>query len=205
MRLTMYTDYTLRVLIYLTLKYKSGERATIQEIADSYDISRNHLMKIVHELSQRGIIETTRGRAGGAWLARAPRDITVGEIVRFAEPDMAIVQCHESGQENTCAAWRVCNLTRGFHRALAAFMRELDDMTMEDAVATPRFAASVLGVGPDGRKIIPIAGDSRGAARAPAKMPAEKDARKPGGHAAGTVKRARATAGGRKAIGSVNR
>lgn len=157
MRLTTYTDYTLRVLIYLTLKYKSGEKATIQEIADSYEISRNHLMKIVHELSQHGIIETSRGRAGGAWLARAPKNITVGEIVRLVEPDMAIVQCHEAGQEQTCAAWRACNLTRGFRRALAAFMRELDDITMEDAVTVPRFAASVLGVGTDGRKIIPVA------------------------------------------------
>lgn len=158
MRLTTYTDYTLRVLIYLTLKYKSGEKATIQEIADSYEISRNHLMKIVHELSQNGIIETSRGRAGGAWLARAPKNITVGEIVRLVEPDMAIVQCHEAGQEQTCAAWRACNLTRGFRRALAAFMRELDEITMEDAVTVPRFAASVLGLDLDGRKVIPVAG-----------------------------------------------
>lgn len=169
MRLTMYTDYTLRVLIYLTLKYKSGEKATVQEIADSYEISRNHLMKIVHELSQRGIIDTTRGRAGGAWLARAPKDITVGEIVRFTEPDMAIAQCHEVGQENTCAAWRVCNLTQGFHRALAAFMRELDGITMEDAVTIPRFGASALGLGSDGRKVIPITGVPYGSHEAPPK------------------------------------
>lgn len=156
MRLTTYTDYTLRVLIYLTLKYKSGEKATIQEIADSYEISRNHLMKIVHQLSQHGIIETSRGRAGGAWLARAPRNITVGEIVRLAEPDMAIVECHVEGQEQTCAAWRACNLTQGFRRALAAFMRELDDITMEDAVTVPRFTTSVLGLDLDGRKVIPV-------------------------------------------------
>ena len=157
MRLTTYTDYTLRVLIYLTLKYKSGEKATIQEIADSYAISRNHLMKIVHELSQHGIIETSRGRAGGLWLARTPAHITVGEVVRLVEPDMAIVQCHEAGQEQTCAAWRACNLTRGFRRALDAFLRELDDITMEDAVTVPRFAASVLGLGVDGRKVVPLA------------------------------------------------
>jgi Rrf2 family transcriptional regulator, nitric oxide-sensitive transcriptional repressor len=157
MRLTTYTDYTLRVLIYLTLKYKSGEKTTIQEIADSYEISRNHLMKIVHELSQHGIIETSRGRAGGLWLARAPAHITVGEVVRLVEPDMAIVQCHEVGQEQTCAAWRACNLTRGFRRALDAFLRELDAITMEDAVTVPRFAATVLGLGADGRKVVPLA------------------------------------------------
>ena len=72
MRLTVYTDYTLRVMIYLTLKYQGGEVATIDEMARAYDISRNHLMKIVNELSQSGFIETTRGRAGGARLARAP-------------------------------------------------------------------------------------------------------------------------------------
>ncbi len=156
MRLTTYTDYTLRLLIYLTLKYKSGEKTTIQEVADSYAISRNHLMKIVHELSRHGIIETSRGRAGGLWLARTPAHITVGEVVRLVEPDMNIVQCHEAGQEQTCAAWRACNLTRGFRRALDAFLRELDAITMEDAVTVPRFAASVLGLDGEGRKVIPL-------------------------------------------------
>jgi Rrf2 family nitric oxide-sensitive transcriptional repressor len=157
MRLTTYTDYTLRVLMYLTLKYKSGEKATIQEIAQSYDISRNHLMKIVHELAQRGIVETTRGRAGGVWLARPPREITVGEIVRMAEPDMVIAQCHQPGQERACAAWKACNLSRAFNRALAAFLRELDQMTLEDAVSPQPAAAAYLGLGSDGRKVIPLA------------------------------------------------
>jgi Rrf2 family transcriptional regulator, nitric oxide-sensitive transcriptional repressor len=157
MRLTVYTDYTLRVLIYLTLKYKSGEKATIQEIAESYDISRNHLMKIVHQLSQQGIVETVRGRAGGVTLARAPHDLTVGEIVRLTEPDFALVECHQDGKESNCTVAGVCKLTRGIRRALDAFMRELDQITFDQAVITPKFAASLLGVGSRSHRIIPIA------------------------------------------------
>lgn len=156
MRLTVYTDYTLRVLMYLTLKYRSGEKATIQEMAEAYGISRNHLMKIVHELSQRGIIETAQGRSGGAWLARPPGSICVGDIVRFTEPDFAIVECHVEGQEANCAIWQACNLKRGFRRALAAFMRELDTMTMDDAVAKPNVAASLLGLDRGGHRVIPV-------------------------------------------------
>jgi Rrf2 family transcriptional regulator, nitric oxide-sensitive transcriptional repressor len=157
MRLTVYTDYTLRVLIYLTLKYKSGEKSTIPEMAEAYGISRNHLMKIVHELSLRGIIETSQGRSGGTWLARPPNTISVGEIVRFSEPDFAIVECHVKGQEVNCAVWEACNLKRGFHRALDAFMQELDKMTMADAVTKPSVAASLLHLDSRGQRVIRIA------------------------------------------------
>lgn len=187
MRITTYTEYTLRVLIYLTLRYKSGEKATIQEIADSYEISRNHLMKIVGDLSRHGIIDTSRGRAGGMWLARPPKDVTVGQVVRLMEPDLYIVPCHEAGKEHSCAAWRACNMTSGFSRALAAFMRELDDMTLEDAVSPPRPSASVLGLGADGRRVIPIVPASadaisvgrRGRLAPAASMPIGRTARKP--------------------------
>lgn len=154
MRLTMYTDYALRVLIYLTLKYESGEKSTIPEIAQAYGISRNHLMKIVHELSQRGIIETARGRSGGAWLARPPNAISVGDIVRIAEPDFFLVECHEEGKEDNCAVWPACNLKRGFRRALDAFMQELDALTMEDAVSAPTVAAALLEMGTKGERVM---------------------------------------------------
>jgi Rrf2 family nitric oxide-sensitive transcriptional repressor len=161
MRLTMYTDYALRVLIYLALKYRSGEKATIQEIAQSYGISRNHLMKIVNEFSQRGIIETVRGRAGGAWLARPPGSISIGEVVRSAEEDFALVECHEQGKEANCAVFEACNLKRGFRRALDAFMQELDKMTLEDAVSAPGVAASLLHVDEATHKVISIAPAAR--------------------------------------------
>lgn len=156
MRLTTYTDYTLRVLIFLTLKYRTGEKATIPEIAQAYDISRNHLMKIVHQLSQGGFIETVRGRTGGTVLARPPETISVGEVVRFAEEDFALVECHVEGMESNCAVWQACNLKRVFRRALDAFMTELDKMTLEDAVTSQTVAASLLGLVSARSRTIPV-------------------------------------------------
>ena len=154
MRLTTYTDYTLRVLMYLTLKYESGELVTIDQIATAYAISRNHLTKIVHEMSVQGLLETTRGRSGGMRLARPPEKISIGEIVRWAEDDFALVECHTTGQESSCAIYKACNLKKGFRRALEAFMRELDAMTLKDAVSAPRLAESLLGFAPHTKAII---------------------------------------------------
>ena len=162
MRLTVYTDYTLRVMIYLTLKYKGGEVATIDEMAQAYSVSRSHLMKIVNELSQSGFIETTRGRAGGARLARSPNQISLGEVVRMAEKDFAVVQCHDMALESGCAVFQACNLKRGMRRAVDAFMHELDKMTFEDAVSAPTVAASLLGLGDEP---IPVAMPPRGSGR----------------------------------------
>lgn len=168
MRLTVYTDYTLRVLIYLALKHREGSVATIDEMARAYGISRNHLMKIVHELGQHGFIETVRGRAGGARLARAPSQISIGDVVRMAEKDFSVVQCHERGGAHDCAILATCNLKRGLQRAVEAFMRELDRMTLADAVDSTAAAAQLLGMelpparGASpvraGRKTIPIVG-----------------------------------------------
>lgn len=170
MRLTVYTDYTLRVMIYLTLKYKGGEVSTIDEIAKAYGISRSHLMKIVNELSQNGFIETTRGRAGGARLARAPNRISLGEVVRMAEKDFAVVQCQDVTFESDCAVFQACNLKRGLRRALDAFMQELDKMTFEEAVSAPTVAASLLGL-EDGpvRVAMPARGSGRKASAASAR------------------------------------
>jgi len=146
MRLTTYTDYTLRVLMYLTLKYESGELVTIDQIASAYGISRNHLTKIVHEMSLQGLLETTRGRSGGMRLARPPAEISIGEVVRWSEDDFNLVECHLSGKETSCVIYPACNLKLGFQRALEAFMRELDAMTLADAISTPRLAQSLLGI-----------------------------------------------------------
>lgn len=146
MRLTTYTDYTLRVLMYLTLKYESGELVTIDQIASAYAISRNHLMKIVHNLSVHGLLETTRGRSGGMRLARPPSEVSIGEIVRWSEDDFTLVECHSSGKESSCVIFPACNLKLGFQRALQAFMQELDTMTLADAVNSPRTAQSLLGI-----------------------------------------------------------
>ncbi|MGN6666672.1 MAG: RrF2 family transcriptional regulator [Trinickia sp.] len=156
MRLTVYTDYTLRVMMYLALKYPDGGVATIDDIAGAYGISRNHLTKIIHELSQVGLIQTTRGRTGGARLARAPEEISVGEIVRVAEKDFAVVRCHDTSVAHDCAIFPACNLRRRLHRAVDAFLHELDTMTLREAIAAPTVAASVLGMG-GRRELIPMA------------------------------------------------
>jgi Rrf2 family nitric oxide-sensitive transcriptional repressor len=156
MRLTVYTDYTLRVLMYLSVRYRDGGVATIDEMADAYGISRSHLTKIVNELAQRGVIETVRGRSGGARLARDPRDISVGEIVRLAEKDLAIVECHVPENEAACTIFRACNLKSGLRRAMDAFMQELDRMTLADAISSPDAAAPLLGMQDRARTKIPI-------------------------------------------------
>ena len=153
MRLTVYTDYTLRVMMYLAMTWPTGRVATIDEIAGAYDISRNHLTKIVHELGLNGFIVTTRGRAGGAALARPPNEISIGDIVRMAEKDFAVVACHDTAVPHGCQIFPACNLKRGLARAVDAFMAELDAMTLQDAITVPTVAASLLGMGVQARPV----------------------------------------------------
>jgi Rrf2 family nitric oxide-sensitive transcriptional repressor len=156
MRLTIYTDYTLRVLMYLSVRYEDGGVATVDEMAQAYGISRSNLTKIVNELAQHGVIETVRGRAGGARLARDPKHISIGEIVRLAEKDFSIVECHQAEWKSTCAIWQACNLKRGLRRALDAFMRELDGITLADAITAPAAAAPLLRIGGTRGETFPI-------------------------------------------------
>ncbi|MBN9427242.1 MAG: Rrf2 family transcriptional regulator [Burkholderiales bacterium] len=146
MRLTIYTDYTLRVMMFLAVKHLSGELSRIDEIADAYAISRSHLTKIVQELGHSGMVETLRGRAGGMRLTRSPRQISIGEIVRLAEKDFAVVACHASDAAGVCAIQPACNLNRALKRATDAFLHELDRTTLEEAVTTPDAAAALLGI-----------------------------------------------------------
>lgn len=131
MRLTVYTDYSLRVLIYLALK--EDGLATIGEIATSYGISRTHLMKVAHQLGVKGYLGTVRGRQGGLRLARDPKTITVGEIVRTMEPDLALVPCFEPVCAD-CAILPACVLKRALQEARAVFFDVLDGYTLADLV-----------------------------------------------------------------------
>ena len=130
MRLTYHTDYALRVLLYLAA-YPDTELANIQDIADTYAISSNHLMKIVHKLGKLGYIETIRGRHGGMRLARKPADIHIGEVVRQTEEDFFLVECFDS-EHNCCVITPVCNLRTALQEALNAFFCVLDKYTLAD-------------------------------------------------------------------------
>ena len=130
MRFTRYTDYALRVLMYLGLK-PEDELATIREIAESYDISENHLMKVAHRLGQNGYIVTVRGRQGGLRLAKAPAAINLGDVVRHCEDDLRIVECFDP-DTNTCPIAGVCALPAVLDEALAAFLAVLDGYTLAD-------------------------------------------------------------------------
>ena len=135
MQLTRYSDYSLRVLIYLAL---DPERlVTIEEIAQSYGISKAHLMKVVHQLGLNGYVETVRGRGGGLRLARRPEEITVGEVIRSTEENMALVECFDP-ESSQCAIEPACGLRSVLHEALAAFLAVLDRHTLGDLVARRR-------------------------------------------------------------------
>lgn len=130
MHITRYTDYSLRVLIYLATK--DDELSTIQQIADSYDISRNHLMKVVHQLNKKGYIETVRGKKGGMKLRMQPADINIGVLVRETEHDLSLVECRSG--KNGCRISPVCGLKGMFGEAVEAFLGTLDQYTLQDVI-----------------------------------------------------------------------
>ena len=131
MRLTVYTDYALRVLIYIAVHPEP--RPTIGQIASSYDVSRNHLMKVVYQLGVAGYIETLRGKNGGLRLARSPQDIGLGDVVRQTEPDFDLVPCFSPAAVR-CAITPACKLRSVLYQAKAAFLQVLDNFTLADLV-----------------------------------------------------------------------
>ena len=133
MRLTQYTDYSLRVLIFLGLR--SDRRCTIREISEAYGISRNHLMKVVQQLVAEGYVESTRGVGGGLMLAHAPERLGIGDVVRAMEPDMGLVECMR--QNNECVITDACRLHGMLIEARDAFLSVLDRYTLAD-ILDPR-------------------------------------------------------------------
>lgn len=129
MRLTQYSNFTLRTLQFLALR--APDIATVDDVARAHKISKAHLMKVAYELSQRGYIETLRGRKGGMRLSRRAEDITVGEIIRWTEAPLELVECFNPNT-NTCLLQGHCHLSRGIQRALRAFLSVLDDLTLAD-------------------------------------------------------------------------
>lgn len=129
MQLTLYTDYSLRVLLYLG--QTPGRSATISEIAEAYQISRNHLVKVVHNLSIHGFIKTTRGCGGGMALQRPPEEIVIGNVVRHTEVNFNLAECFER-ERNTCQIAAACRLKAVLYEAQHAFINTLDNKTLAD-------------------------------------------------------------------------
>ena len=129
MRLTFYSDYSLRLLMYAAIK--PDQLVTIQEVADAYGISKNHLMKVAFELGRNGFLETVRGRNGGLRLARKPGEIGLGDVVRLTEEDFTMVECFDPAS-NSCAITRACRLKGVLAKALNAYLAVLDEYTLAD-------------------------------------------------------------------------
>jgi Rrf2 family nitric oxide-sensitive transcriptional repressor len=135
MRLTNYSDYALRLLIYAAVRH--GSSVTITEVSKAYGISKNHLMKVAHALALAGFLETTRGRNGGLRLAKLAKDINIGQVVRFTEADSALVECFDPAT-NTCVIMRACRLKHVLRQALEDFFTRLDQFTLADLVVDQR-------------------------------------------------------------------
>lgn len=162
MKLTNYSDYELRSLIYLATKPEPQMLANINDIADSYNISKSHLTKIIHQLGQLGYIETIRGKSGGIRLARAPKDINLGVLIKQIEPDFELVECFVTTIPNAnnaeqqglpiklideldneftinakqgCVISPVCQLKSVFFETLTAFIEILERYTLADIIS----------------------------------------------------------------------
>ncbi len=133
MRLTQWTDYSLRVLMYCAASQGRAQPVTITEIAEAHGISRSHLTKIVMTLSALGWLETTRGRGGGLRLLVGAESLTVGDVVRQTESDFTLVECFDPGA-NTCRLDGRCRLKGALQQAIASYLAVLDGVTLADLV-----------------------------------------------------------------------
>jgi Rrf2 family nitric oxide-sensitive transcriptional repressor len=141
MKLTSFTDYSLRVLIYLAVN--EGRKSTIAEIATTFGVSENHLVKIVHFLSKQGWIATIRGKGGGMTLSRAAQDICIGQVVRDTEGTAMPAECFEPGGGH-CIISGCCGLQGILGEAVAAFYAVLDRYTLADVMNKPQALVQVL-------------------------------------------------------------
>ncbi|WP_103705932.1 RrF2 family transcriptional regulator [Paraburkholderia eburnea] len=148
MRLTDYTDYSLRVMLYLALR-RDG-LSTIQDISDAYGISKNHLMKVVQRLGELGWVDTVRGRNGGLRLAPNSLALSVGAVVRQTESDFALVGCFpdEQGERRQCVIEPQCRLKHALAAARDAFLGELDRHTIGELAQPAAGLTGLLGLVP---------------------------------------------------------
>lgn len=137
LHITRYTDYSIRVLIYLAVH--GDELCTISDIAESYGISKNHLMKIVQQLNVKGYLLAVRGKNGGIRLRSAPGNINLGRLVRELEDETKMVECF--GKNNQCVITPSCQMKHIFARARDSFYRTLEEYTLQDLVGPKERAA----------------------------------------------------------------
>ncbi|GAE95407.1 nitrite-sensitive transcriptional repressor NsrR [Gracilibacillus boraciitolerans JCM 21714] len=129
MRLKKYTDFSLRVLLYTAA---NEQKVSIKDISDTFYISTEHIRKVVHQLSVNDYIKTTRGRNGGIVLARDPREINIGAVIRLMENDFYLVECFD-GEHNQCVITPACKLRSVVGgEAMKAFFNVLNQYTLAD-------------------------------------------------------------------------
>ena len=145
MRLTQWTDYSLRVLMYCAACEHRELPVTITEIADSHGISRSHLTKVVHQLGAHGLLETTRGRGGGMRLCKPAAQINVGDVVRQTETDFAMVECFDA-QTNQCTLSPQCRLKSVLQQATERYLAILDGVTLAELIAPAASRAKATSV-----------------------------------------------------------
>lgn len=151
MRLSEYTDYTLRVLMYCAAR--RPQLVTIAEIADHHGLSKNHLMKVVNDLARQGLLATTRGRGGGLQLLADPAAIRIGDVVRASETDFRLVECFDAST-NACVLAPDCRLKHLLEAALQAYFRSLDAATLADLTTpvAPRSGPALVTVAAPARR-----------------------------------------------------
>ena len=147
MRLTQFSNFAIRVLMYAAVK--GSTPSAVPEMARAYGVSYDHLRKVAAELCRLGYLETVRGRAGGVRLARPPAAIRIGEVIRQTEGSGNLVECFDPAT-NRCPLPAVCQLRRALHEALSAFFSVLDRYTLADFVRAPDALTPLLGLDGDG-------------------------------------------------------
>jgi Rrf2 family transcriptional regulator, nitric oxide-sensitive transcriptional repressor len=145
MKLTSFTDYSLRVLIYLAAE--PGRRATIAEVATAFDVSENHLMKVVHFLGQQGWLANVRGKGGGMALAQPARQIVIGQVIRATEGTDLPAECFSAEPDN-CSIAQVCRLRGVLKEAVDAFYEVLDGYTLHELVHNRSTLVKLLNIQP---------------------------------------------------------
>ncbi len=142
MKLSLYADYSCRIMMYLC--YRTEELSQIKDIAEKYDISHDHLRKIVYRLGTLGYLESTKGKSGGVRLIKPAEDIRIGDFLRLVEPSEEFVECMRQG-DHRCLITKPCRLKSALKEALDQFYQHLNKYTFADLVDNNRLLENLIG------------------------------------------------------------